>query len=100
MDNTCRYIFVCQHDSCRRNGSEAVLEAFQAAEVDAEVRESPCTGQCNVGPTVRVQPDQVWYCRVKTDDVPEIVEDHINANGEPIQRLLHPRFHPQFGHFA
>ena len=92
-----RCIFVCQHDSCRRNNSEAVLKAFQAAEVDAIVMDSPCTGQCNVGPTVRIMPDQVWYCRVKPDDVPTIVNDHINKGGEPIKQLLHPRFHPQFG---
>lgn len=91
-------ILVCQHDSCRRNGSAAVLDAFQAAEVNAVVSGSPCTGQCNIGPTVRVMPDQVWYCRVKPEDVPDIVEHHINAKGDPVKRLLHPRFHPQFGY--
>ncbi|MEM9218043.1 MAG: (2Fe-2S) ferredoxin domain-containing protein [Cyanobacteria bacterium P01_F01_bin.150] len=100
MDNPCRYIFVCQHDSCRRSGSEAVLEAFRSAEVKAHVMASPCTGQCNVGPTVRIQPDQIWYCRVKLDDIADIVNNHINNHGEPIKRLLHPRYHPQFGYFS
>ena len=96
-----RCILVCQHDSCRRNGSEAVLAAFQAEKLDAVVMGSPCTGQCNVGPTVRVMPDQTWYCRVKPEDVSIIATEHINNhNGEPVKRLLHPRFHPQWDALA
>jgi len=99
MENRC--VLVCQNDSCRRNGSEAVLQAFQAADSPAVVMGSPCTGQCNVGPTVRVTPDQTWYCRITPADVSTIVMEHLSApEGKPVQRLLHPRFHPQFGYYG
>jgi (2Fe-2S) ferredoxin len=92
-----RCILVCQHESCCRNGAEAVLAAFQAADTEAVVTGSPCAGQCNVGPTVRVMPDETWYCRVRPEDVEQIMAEHVKSKeGQPVKRLLHPRFHPQF----
>ncbi len=88
-------VYVCQHVNCLRHGSEAVLQAFQASRVaDVEVIASVCQGQCNMGATVRVLPDNIWYCRVKPKDVTEIVQQHLK-DGEPVDRLLHPRIHPR-----
>lgn len=56
---------------------------------------SGCLGQCGAGPMVQVTPDDVWYCRVQTADVPEIVSEHLEGD-RPLRRLLHPRFHPSF----
>lgn len=56
---------------------------------------SECLGQCGSGPTVKVMPDETWYCQVKPEDVGEIVSQHLQG-GKPVQRLLHPRFHTQF----
>ena len=53
---------------------------------------SECQGQCNMGATVRVLPDEIWYCRVKPEHVEAIVDQHLKQ-GEPVQVLLHPRFH-------
>ncbi|MDJ1182850.1 (2Fe-2S) ferredoxin domain-containing protein [Roseofilum casamattae] len=89
-------IWVCQHQSCLRNGSAEVLAAFQAKVGDEFVVEGVgCQGQCNLGPTVRVLPDGVWYCRIHPENIPEIVESHLRG-GEPVKSLLHPRLHPQF----
>ena len=35
-----------------------------------------------------VYPEQVFYCMVKPDDVPEIVEEHL-LKGRPVQRLIY-----------
>jgi (2Fe-2S) ferredoxin len=90
-----RQVWVCQYTNCTRNGSAEVLEAFRAADPIAGVtiQTTSCLGQCSVGPTVRVTPDEIWYCRVKPGDVPSIVEQHLEGN-EPVRSLLHPRFHP------
>lgn len=61
-----------------------------------EVCAAGCQGQCNMGVTVRVLPDETWYCRVRPEDVPAIVEQHLQG-GEAVERLLHPRMHPRFG---
>lgn len=94
-----RCVLVCQHQSCQRHGSEAVLEAFQtAATPNVTITASGCQGQCNIGPTVRVTPDEVWYYRVKPEDVPRIVEEHLK-NGEPVQEKLNPRIHPRYEYY-
>lgn len=91
-----RCIAVCQYHSCARNRAAKVLEAFQAiAPISVLVRASDCMGQCSSGPTVYITPDSTWYCRVKPEDVAEIVTQDLQLN-QPVARLLHPRFHPRF----
>ncbi|WP_202950945.1 (2Fe-2S) ferredoxin domain-containing protein [Prochlorothrix hollandica] len=91
-----RCILVCQHRSCQRNGSEAVLEALAALGLPGVFASgTDCLGQCSSGPTVQVLPDRAWYCRVTVADVATIAQDHL-LDDRPVQRLLHPRFHPVF----
>jgi (2Fe-2S) ferredoxin len=91
-----REVLVCQYVNCVANGSPEVLAAFQAHPLpQVKVTGCPCQGQCNMGATVRVLPDETWYARVKPEDVPEIVEQHLNQ-GRPVERLLHPRFYPRY----
>ncbi|WP_219898637.1 (2Fe-2S) ferredoxin domain-containing protein [Phormidesmis priestleyi] len=86
-------VLVCQYQSCLANGSAEVLAYFLANPVDnVTVIGSECQGQCNMGATVRVLPDEVWYCRVKPEHVAAIVEQHLKQ-GNPVPALLHPRFH-------
>jgi (2Fe-2S) ferredoxin len=91
-----RCVSVCQYRSCERSGSAAVLAAFREANLPGVlISASDCMGQCASGPTVRVTPDNVWYCRVKPEDVGAIATQHLQHD-EPVERLLHPRFHPRF----
>lgn len=95
-EHTTRQVLVCQYVNCCANGSAKVLAAFMNDPVPGVVvTGSECQGQCNMGPTVRVLPDETWYCRVKPEDVPEVVEQHLKQ-GKPVERLLHPRFHSRF----
>lgn len=88
-----RSVLVCQYRNCLGNGSAAVLAAFQSHPIpQVTVQVSGCLGQCSTGPTVQVQPDFIWYCRVQAEDVPEIMEQHLQQD-QPVIRLLHPRFH-------
>ena len=50
---------------------------------------SGCLDQCELGPTVVVYPEAVWYGHVKPEDVDEIIESHI-LGGQPVQRLIIP----------
>jgi (2Fe-2S) ferredoxin len=92
-----RTVLVCQNCSCRDRGSQAVLAAFQAAELPDDVTAiaADCQGQCNMGPTVRVIPEETWYCRITVADVPQIVEQHLYG-GDPVETKLHPRIHRRF----
>ncbi|HEY9650973.1 MAG TPA: (2Fe-2S) ferredoxin domain-containing protein [Coleofasciculaceae cyanobacterium] len=91
-------ILVCQHRSCQAAGSEAVLAAFEAADTrDFTVKGSDCQGQCSAGPTVRIIPEETWYCRVQPSDVPVIVEQHLHG-GKRVEAKLHPRIHMRFSY--
>lgn len=89
-------VLVCQYKSCLANNSAEVLAAFEAAEVpDFKVIGTGCQGQCSSGPTVRIVPEETWYCRVKPSDVPIIVEQHL-LGGKRVEAKLHPRIHMRF----
>ena len=93
-----RCVLVCQYKSCLTNGSEAVLAAFEAADLnDFTVMGTGCQGQCSSGPTVRIVPEETWYCRVKPSDVPVIVGQHLKG-GKRVEAKLHPRIHMRFSY--
>jgi (2Fe-2S) ferredoxin len=50
---------------------------------------SGCLDQCELGPTVAVYPDGVFYGGVHLEDVDEIIESHI-VNSKPVERLRIP----------
>jgi (2Fe-2S) ferredoxin len=90
-----RSVLVCQSRSCQRQGAEAVLAKFQRdAPNGVLVIASDCMGQCSSSVTVRVLPENTWYCRVQADTVPLIIQQHL-CDHQPVTALLHPRFHPK-----
>ena len=94
-----RCILVCQGRSCVRSGAAESIQVFrQRTSLPVSVVESGCMGLCSVGPNVRVMPDGVSYCRVKADNVPEVITQHIEGD-RPIPDLYHPRMHG-YAHLA
>jgi (2Fe-2S) ferredoxin len=78
-------IFVCAtpgEGRCGAKGGGEVLEMFKE---EVKLRGIPpsavlrnvCTRRHEEGPVVFVYPDDVWYTRVTSEDVPEIVERHL-----------------------
>ncbi len=67
-------------------GGDELLAAFEE-EVDrrgmpsSAVLRSACTRRHEDGPVVFIYPDDVWYTRVRLEDVPEIVERHLPTEG-------------------
>ncbi|MEL6327135.1 MAG: (2Fe-2S) ferredoxin domain-containing protein [Cyanobacteria bacterium J06626_23] len=92
-----QFIQVCQNRTCLRSYSDKVLTCLQAAvPEDVVVVASGCLGQCGAGPMVRVEPDNIWYCRVSArQDVLDIVQQHLR-DGQPLRRLMHPRIHAYY----
>ena len=103
MPKPARHVLVCMNSrppghprgSCGSSGSNDVLSRFQQEFENknlfgrALISGSTCIGPCSVGPTVVVYPDGTWYKQVTPDDVPEIIEKHIE-NDQPVERLLLP----------
>jgi (2Fe-2S) ferredoxin len=48
-----------------------------------------CLDRCELGPTMVIYPEGVWYsCKTK-DDVDEVIREHLQ-NGKPVARLRLP----------
>jgi (2Fe-2S) ferredoxin len=90
-------VLVCQNTSCLNNGSAKILALFKASNLPENVivTGSECQGQCSVGTTVRIIPEETWYCRVKDSDVSTIVTQHLQG-GKIVTEKLHPRIHLRF----
>lgn len=51
------------------------------------VNASGCLDRCELGPTMVIYPEGVWYTYRTPEDVDEILERHV-MNGERVQRLM------------
>ena len=98
-----RHVFVCTNErapdhprgSCKLKGSVEVRDTLKA-ELKARglaklvrANNAGCLDQCEMGITMVVYPEQVWYGHVTVADIPEIVEKHL-MKGEIVERLLLP----------
>lgn len=84
-------VLVCQNRTCRKQGADKVLAAFQARPVSGvAVVASSCLGQCGNGPMVCVLPDTIWYSQVHPDEVATVVDRHL-INGQPVQTMLYSK---------
>lgn len=96
-----QHIFICTNrrpadnprGSCDPEGLGQLQIAFKkelsARGLKGMVRanKAGCLDQCEHGPAVVIYPEGVWYGGVTTEDVPEIVEQHI-INKVPVSRLI------------
>jgi (2Fe-2S) ferredoxin len=98
-----RHIFVCTGKSCSARASAEVKDAFEhqlkargllfGKEAKGKnprgsivLTECASVGFCAIGPAVMVYPDGVWYAQVRAEDVPTIIEEHLQ-NGRVVERL-------------
>ncbi|MBW1716719.1 MAG: NADH-quinone oxidoreductase subunit NuoF [Deltaproteobacteria bacterium] len=86
-----RTILVCQGTGCVSAGAPQIHREFEREIIehkltDVEVKLTGCHGFCQIGPTAIVEPDDILYCRLKPDDVKDIVNSHL-INGIPVSKL-------------
>ena len=98
-----RHIFICTNERdpgdargcCKAKGSLEVAEAFKkklhVAGLKRIVRanKAGCLDHCEMGPSVVIYPEGVWYWVGTEADVTEIMERHV-MKGEIVSRLLMP----------
>ncbi|HEX3011312.1 MAG TPA: (2Fe-2S) ferredoxin domain-containing protein, partial [Syntrophomonadaceae bacterium] len=90
-----KQILVCCGTGCVANGGMEVFNALRDGLANnknvkvsstTSAKATGCHGLCAQGPFVRILPDDILYCKVKADDVPEIISKTLE-NGELIKRL-------------
>ncbi|MHB1127057.1 MAG: 2Fe-2S ferredoxin [Bacillota bacterium] len=94
------HIFVCsssritgqQKGFCRSKSSVDIVMNFMEEIAERGlggeiiVSNTGCLGVCEMGPIVIVYPDNVWYGSVTSDDVDEIMDEHV-GKGRVVGRL-------------
>ncbi len=86
-------LLVCGGTGCMASESQEMLDILKAKvqelnmEDEINVIKTGCFGFCGQGPIIKVQPDNVFYVKVKLNDIDEIFEEHI-LKGRVVERLL------------
>jgi (2Fe-2S) ferredoxin/predicted O-methyltransferase YrrM len=92
------HVFVCTQSkpegvtSCPSGGSLRILQVLErelaahGLEHEVQVTTCGCLGLCDDGPVVIAYPKGIWYRKVSEQDVPEIVDSHLQE-GHVVSRL-------------
>lgn len=88
------HLLVCAGTGCVASGSYEIKEVLikeinkHKLEDEIAVVSTGCNGFCERGPIVVVQPDGIFYQRLKKEDIPFLVEEHL-IKGRPVKKLLY-----------
>lgn len=83
----------CISTGCRAQKSLKVVDALRSAieeqglQDTIKIRKTGCHGFCEMGPIMVVEPENIFYCKVRPEDVNEIVSK-LTSNGDVVERLL------------
>ncbi len=86
-------VLVCGGTGCMASDSnEMVIQLKQRIkelkmENEVTIIKTGCFGFCGQGPIIKIQPDNVFYVKVKLEDIEEIITEHI-VKGRVVERLL------------
>lgn len=87
------HVLVCSGGGCVSSGCKAVHDKLvseverQGLDKEIKVLQTGCIGSCDLGPIIVVYPDGIAYKKLKAEDVPSIVEEHL-LKGRPVEKLM------------
>ncbi len=95
-----RHVFCCINERacghprgcCKAKGSPALRDYMKAkckalGLNDVRVNVSGCLDRCELGPTMVIYPEGIWYGYKTREDLDEIIETHLVGGGR-VQRLM------------
>lgn len=98
-----RHIFCCTNERpeghprgcCKAKGSVRLRNYMKARVKELElegvrVNIAGCLDRCELGPTMVIYPEGVWYNYRSLADVDEILQTHVIGGGRVERLLLHP----------
>jgi NADH-quinone oxidoreductase subunit F len=93
MKNPGKTVLICHGSACEASASPLIADAFRKVIKklkinNVEVKITGCHGFCQSGPIVIVEPDGIFYSRVKVEDASEIVRSHLK-NNQLVERLFY-----------
>ena len=88
------HVLICGGTGCTSSGSVKIAAALEdeiaksGLAEEVKVVRTGCFGLCALGPVMIVYPEGTFYSRVKLEDVPEIVSEHL-LKGRVVDRLVY-----------
>ena len=95
------HVFICENErppdsprgSCIHGGAGNLKKAFKLAVTlnklgdTVRINSSGCLDACEMGPSVVIYPEGIWYGGVTVEDIPRIVEQTL-IRGEILEDLV------------
>lgn len=80
---------------CSEKGSVALRDYMksQAKRLglrDVRINIAGCLDRCELGPTMVIYPDGVWYRYTSREDIDEILETHVRGGGRVARLMMRP----------
>ena len=98
-----RHIFCCVNERpadhprgcCKDKGSPALRDYMKTRVRKLKIKKtrvnaSGCLDRCELGPSMVIYPEGVWYTYRNEADVDEILQTHVIEGGRVDRLLLHP----------
>ncbi len=88
------HVLVCAGTGCVSNQSFKIKAALeqelkkQGLDQEIQVITTGCNGFCERGPIAVVQPEGIFYQRLKEEDIPYLVSEHF-LKGRPIKKFMY-----------
>lgn len=97
------HVFVCTNErpaghprgSCKLKGSEKLRDYMKARAKefglkDIRINSAGCLDRCELGPTMVIYPEGVWYSVKNKEDVDEVLRVHVEGGGRVERLMLQP----------
>jgi NADH:ubiquinone oxidoreductase subunit F (NADH-binding)/(2Fe-2S) ferredoxin/NAD-dependent dihydropyrimidine dehydrogenase PreA subunit len=87
-------LMICAGTACVSAGSMTLYDLFVRELKERGLKNeylpvpTGCNGFCAKGPIIIVQPEGIFYQKVKEKDIPVIIEQHLKG-GKPVEHLLY-----------
>lgn len=88
------HVLVCAGAACVSSGCREIRDAFvvkvreHGLQDEIKIIETGCVGSCDLGPLALIYPEGIFYQKLKSEDVEEIVSEHL-LKGRIVERLLY-----------
>ncbi|MHA1346189.1 MAG: NADH-ubiquinone oxidoreductase-F iron-sulfur binding region domain-containing protein [Candidatus Heimdallarchaeaceae archaeon] len=89
-----RQVLICEGKNCLESKSDEIHRNFEVEVIRAGIQENldvsltSCQGLCDHGPLVFIKPEGTLYCKVKPENVKEIVKSHF-VQEKPVKELFY-----------
>jgi (2Fe-2S) ferredoxin len=97
------HVFVCcnrrpdghPRGSCAAKGSEDLRDYMKARAKElglagVRINSAMCLDRCELGPSIVIYPEGVWYTVASRADVDAVLERHVRDGGRVVERLMPP----------